>query len=612
MSGHWSSVSNAMVDFPKTLSGFFLHFVGPYRWVFLGMLGSMTLIGGLTALNPYLMKIIIDTITTYQDKTVTTSLVMSTLLWPVVFFVLTYQIIDLIWAAYDYLKLKALPHIRADVINQTFSYLQGHAYSFFQRNFSGNLSNKVSDLAKSADAVLSHSVDPLFSQAISTLILAASMSLVHPLFTAMLLVWAAVFMGIVVLFARKTLRYAASFSEANSLCMGKIVDSISNIMTAKLFARNQFERRYLDAFVSESLRRDQQLQWLMLKLRMLQGFSIFVLFACVTLFLIRQFMRGQVTAGDFSFIWTSSIYMMQGLWYLSGHFLTYSQDLGICRQALSMVNLPHDVTDVANAKALNVTVGKLEFDNVTFYYSKGHNIFRDKSLVIEGGQKVGLVGFSGSGKTTFTSLILRFFDIHGGRILIDGQDIAAVAQDSLRSQIAMIPQEPILFHRSLLENIRYGQLGATDEEVLEASKKAHCHDFVLQLEHGYHTLVGERGLKLSGGQRQRVAIARAILKRAPILILDEATSALDSITEQKIQESLNYLMAGRTTLVIAHRLSTLSHMDRILVFDKGCVVEDGTHQELSTQGGCYAKLWSMQAGGFLLDGAEDPELVEEL
>jgi len=227
--------------------------------------------------------------------------------------------------------------------------------------------------------------------------------------------------------------------------------------------------------------------------------------------------------------------------------------------------------------------------------------FEDKTLTIKAGEKVGLVGFSGSGKTTFVNLILRHYDPDSGKILIDGQDICKVTQKSLRQQIALIPQDPSLFHRTIMDNLRYGRLEATDDEVYEASKKAHCHEFIMQLPEGYHTIVGERGSKISGGQRQRIAIARAILKNAPILILDEATSALDSITEKYIQEALHVLTKARTTLVVAHRLSTLSEMDRILVFKDGKIIEEGTHESLVDQGGHYAHLWKMQAGGFLQD-----------
>jgi len=281
------------------------------------------------------------------------------------------------------------------------------------------------------------------------------------------------------------------------------------------------------------------------------------------------------------------------------------KESGICRQALSMLQEPISLADAPGAQELEVTKGKIHFQKVHFQYGKTTPLFSNKSVVIQPGQKVGLVGYSGSGKTTFVNLILRFFDIQSGQILIDGQDIANVTQESLRKKIALIPQDPSLFHRSLLENIRYGRVEASDPEVMEAAQKAHAHEFIMALPEGYNTLVGERGIKLSGGQRQRVAIARAILKDAPILILDEATSALDSFTESQIQESLAVLMEERTTLVVAHRLSTLLSMDRILVFDRGKIIEDGSHAALLEKKGLYYSLWKSQVGGFLADSIEE-------
>jgi len=260
-----------------------------------------------------------------------------------------------------------------------------------------------------------------------------------------------------------------------------------------------------------------------------------------------------------------------------------------------------EIQDKPNAITLNCTQGQITFNQVKFHYKSTEPLFQNKSIEIQAGQKVGLVGYSGSGKSTFVNLILRLYDVTDGAILIDGQDIRDVTQDSLRENIAMIPQDPSLFHRSLMENIRYGRIDTTDEEVIEAAKKAHAHGFIEKLQQGYGSLVGERGVKLSGGQRQRIAIARAILKNAPILILDEATSQLDSVTENLIQESLWKLMQNKTTIVIAHRLSTLLHMDRILVFDKGKIVEDGTHSDLLARGGVYKNLWDAQVGGFLDD-----------
>jgi ATP-binding cassette, subfamily B, bacterial len=274
--------------------------------------------------------------------------------------------------------------------------------------------------------------------------------------------------------------------------------------------------------------------------------------------------------------------------------------------AVEMVEIlesPHEIQDVSNARQLRISKGAISFNNVSFHFHDEKAVFNNFSLHVGEGKKIALVGPSGAGKSTVTKLILRLFDVKSGSIEIDGQNIASVTQDSLRNAIAFVPQEPILFHRTLMENIRYGRRDATDAEVIEAAKKANCHDFITALPQGYDTYVGERGVKLSGGERQRVAIARAILKDAPILILDEATSSLDSESEVLIQDALSKLMSGKTVLVIAHRLSTIMKMDRIVALDGGAIVEQGTHQELLHKRGLYAGLWQHQAGGFIQDEA---------
>jgi ATP-binding cassette subfamily B protein len=281
--------------------------------------------------------------------------------------------------------------------------------------------------------------------------------------------------------------------------------------------------------------------------------------------------------------------------------MVFIRESASVNEALSLITIGYDVKDKSAAYRLVVNKGEIIFKNITFNYHQGKKIFNNFNVTINPGQKIGLVGFSGSGKSTFVNLLLRFYDVAKGQIFIDNQNIAEVSQDSLREQIAMIPQEPTLFHRTIKDNILYGKLNASDEEILTAAKLAHCHEFIMELPEGYNTLVGERGIKLSGGQKQRIAIARAILKNAPILILDEATSSLDSVTEKYIQESLQELMFNKTTIVIAHRLSTLADMDRILVFNNGRIVEDGTATELLSNEGHFATLWQMQKDGFLAE-----------
>lgn len=287
------------------------------------------------------------------------------------------------------------------------------------------------------------------------------------------------------------------------------------------------------------------------------------------------------------------------MWHTMYQVDEFNRAVGKCKQSLDFLITPLEIQDKEDATPLNCNKGEIVFDKVKFHYQGINPLFQNKSITIQSGQKVGLVGFSGSGKSTFVNLILRLYDINEGSIFIDNQNIKNVTQDSLRQNIAMIPQDPTLFHRSIMENIAYGKIDATDLEVIEAARKAHADDFINKLPLKYASLVGERGVKLSGGQRQRISIARAILKDAPILILDEATSQLDSIIENYIQESLFKLMENKTTLVIAHRLSTLLHMDRILVFDQGKIIQDGSHHELLIQDGLYKTMWNAQVGGFL-------------
>ncbi len=417
------------------------------------------------------------------------------------------------------------------------------------------------------------------------------------------MVWSLFFITMSIYFSYQARGVCHIAAEVRSSYMGQIVDIIGNIMSVRLFAQKKAEAHHFSTIMDKAVKADQAREWYFFKVYTVQGTS-FLLYQSFSLYtLVQGFKNGSITAGDFALVLTLNLSMITHLWELFKEVGKFTLILGDLTQGLKIILSPIDVKDKEGAKALNLSKGDIVFKNVYFHYAPQNPLFNDLSVTIKAGEKVGLVGYSGGGKTTFINLILRLYDTQKGEILIDGQNIADVTQDSLHRSIGLIPQDPALFHRSLFDNIHYGDKTSTEADVIKAAQKAHAHDFIIHLPQKYHSLVGERGVKLSGGQRQRIAIARAFLKDAPILILDEATSQLDSVTESVIQESLLDLMNKKTTLVIAHRLSTLLHMDRILVFDKGRIVEDGTHHELLNQGGLYKTLWEAQIGGFLGDGA---------
>ena len=339
----------------------------------------------------------------------------------------------------------------------------------------------------------------------------------------------------------------------------------------------------------------------LIMLNSIQGGLIALMLVGMLFYLVKLYGQNQISIGDFVLVVGLSFEVGHMIWYTMGVFDEFNLASGKCKQSLDSLLVPYEMVDCDDAKPIKVTKGDIQFQEASFNYKSGKVVFETLSLDIKSFEKVGLVGFSGAGKSTFVNLILRFFDLKSGRILIDEQDVSKITRDSLRHQISMIPQDTTLFHRTILENIRYSRIDATDGDVVHAAKLANAHDFIIQLPDGYNSYVGERGVKLSGGQRQRIAIARAMLKNTPILILDEATSALDSVSEKQIHDSLRALMKNRTTIVVAHRLSTLLEMDRILVFNEGKVIEDGSHLELLQSNGHYAKMWNMQAGGFLPD-----------
>ncbi|WP_039454711.1 ABC transporter ATP-binding protein [Candidatus Jidaibacter acanthamoebae] len=547
------------------------------------------------SLSPYLTKLIIDKLTVTQPDQAVQAVANLGIMY------ISLQIVMIaMWRIYDYCYLKYVPLLRTKVAHRMMMYTTGHSHNYFQNQFAGSLTNKVVDAAKAVTGISQTMINSFAGAALSLLVAAYAMWSVHLWFSVLVFIWAAIAIFFSTKVSKKSSKLAKKSAEASSRVVGNIVDTLGNINNVRAFTGYNTESNRLKVIQGDFVNAMRARNWFMLKVYSIQG-TLFSLYQSLCLaLLIYLYSKGQVTAGDFAMILTINHTIIDIIWQLSHSMRDFSEDYGTLEQALQIIQEPYEITDAANAKELAVTKGKITFDQVGFHYKNATPLFGNLSVTVEPNQKVGLVGYSGSGKSTFVNLIMRLYDINFGKILIDDQDIKYVTQNSLRENISIIPQDPSLFHRTLMENIRYGT-SATDNEVIMAAKKAHADEFISKLTLGYNSLVGERGVKLSGGQRQRVAIARAILKNAPILILDEATSQLDSVTEALIQESIFKLMQKKTALVVAHRLSTLLHMDRILVFDQGKIVEDGTHDELLALNGLYKTLWDAQVGGFLPD-----------
>jgi ATP-binding cassette subfamily B protein len=581
---------------PQTLWPFIWHFVKRYPKSFaVFFIAPMFLILE-TTLQPYAIKILIDGINEISPGQ---AKLPTEIFWGIGLFIGAAIVICTICRGQEWLQCRIIPKFLADIRLSVLESLSQQSYGYFIDHLAGNLSNKLSDLPSAIDKIrmfVCWSMVGTIAAGTASVIVVATVSISAAI---TLFLFISIQGATIVCYARRIDKAAHHNAEDKSTLSGLVVDMIGNILPIKLFARRNFEMQNIGKKQAEERASNRKLMTRINIMRSITDLFYIILAAAFVAIIVKGLQKGAITAGDAAFLLVTMFAIAAQMWHLSQSMTDFFREMGIAKQALALINVPILLQDKKDAKPLNVTKGEIIFKNVHFQYHHETALFSDKNVVIAPGEKVGLVGFSGSGKTTFVQLIMRFFDIKSGEILIDGQNIADVTQESLRENIVMVPQDTTLFHRTLMENIRYGDPNATDAEVIAAAKAAHCDEFITELPHGYNTLVGERGVKLSGGQRQRIAIARAILKQAPILIMDEATSALDSVTEQTIQSSISQLMAQRTTIVVAHRLSTLTAMDRILVFDQGHIKEDGTHEALLAADGLYAQMWKMQAGGFL-------------
>lgn len=484
---------------------------------------------------------------------------------------------------------------------------------FFQNDFAGRIANRVMHAGDSLRESSVQIVDAIWYVLIYTasalvLFAEADLWLITPL-----VIWLFVYVGILCYFVPRTKARSWRASEARSKLMGRLVDGYGNILTLKLFAHSDRE----DAYVAEALREQvaasrqmtRQVTGMDASISIVNGFMIVGTAALATWL----WSRGAVSAGAIALSTglTIRIHNMSGwiMWVVNGIF----ENIGTVQDSIETISQPRDIVDAAGAPELAVRAGAVEFHDIHFHYGQKGGVISGLDLAIRPGEKIGLVGPSGAGKSTLVNLLLRLHDLEGGRITIDGQNIAAVTQESLRSRVGMVTQDTSLLHRSIRDNLLYGRPDADETALADAVRRARAEEFIPQLvdgdgRRGFEAHVGERGVKLSGGQRQRIAIARVLLKDAPILVLDEATSALDSEAEAAIQDSLDELMQGKTVIAIAHRLSTIARMDRLVVMDRGRIVESGTHAELIAREGLYARLWARQTGGFVAAEAEaEPE-----
>jgi ATP-binding cassette subfamily B multidrug efflux pump len=597
---------------PAGLLAFFWHFARQAKWLFVALFVIEMLQALTDSAVPWFMGRIVTLVTTVPpDRFLAVT-------WPVL-------------TGMGLVVLVARPTValaRYLIVNQAIAapftglirwqahwHVVRQSWAFFQNDFAGRISNRVMQTGAAVRSTLTASVTALWYILVYAATAIGMMAAADLWLTVPILSWFAGYVGLLGYFVPRMRERSKVSSEARSALMGRIVDSYTNILTVKLFARPRDEDQYIRDAIERHTGLFLSAQRLMTAFGTLLNVLNALLIVGAGALVLGLWQRGTVEVGAIAMVLPLTLQLTSMSRQIATQITDIFEDIGVVQEGMITIAQPLRLVDSAGAKPLAVREGRIAFEDVRFGYGREtsaredgrprpYAVLEGLSLAVRPGEKIGLVGRSGAGKSTVVNLLLRFFDLEGGRILIDGQDIAAVTQESLRGQISVVTQDTSLLHRSISDNIRYGRPESGDAEVIAAAKLAHAHEFILDLEdwkgrRGYDAQVGERGVKLSGGQRQRIAIARVILRNAPILVLDEATSALDSEIEAAIQSSLDTLMAGKTVIAIAHRLSTIARMDRLVVLDRGRIAEQGSHEALLRLEGHYAALWRRQSGGFL-------------
>jgi ATP-binding cassette subfamily B multidrug efflux pump len=587
---------------PEKLVPFYWHFVRQARGLFLALFVTVLLVAALDLTIPYFIGHIVNLLSTTPREE----------LWPRIwpFLALMVGVLMVLRPAAILLNqmvvnLAIAPPVTNMIRWQTHWYVVRQSWSFFQDDFAGRIANRIMQTGPAIRESMVAAIRAVWYIIVIGLGAASLLAVQDWRLAAPVLVWFTGYALLLRYFIPRMRECSKRTSEARSVLTGRIVDSYTNILTVKLFARTRNE----DAYVSETLNEHTALFQEANRLQTLFVTSLQILNTTMLLTMVLMsiwlWSFGAIEIGVVAMVLplTNQILGMSG--WVAFEIAGIFENVGIVQEGMLSIAKPWRMVDVPGAPALTVKAGEIDFEHVSFGYRGHRSVIDQVNLTIKPGEKLGLVGRSGAGKSTLVNLLLRFVDVERGHIVIDGQDIRNVSQESLRAAIAVVTQDTSLLHRSIRDNILYGRPDASKVEVEAAARKAHAHEFILRLEDsagrkGYDAHVGERGVKLSGGQRQRIAIARVILKDAPILVLDEATSALDSEVEAAIQDSLQLLMENRTVIAIAHRLSTLQIMDRLIVLDEGRLIEAGTHEELLARGGLYAELWSRESGGFII------------
>ncbi|MCP0914649.1 MULTISPECIES: ABC transporter ATP-binding protein [Legionella] len=586
--------------FPKTLTirEFLWSIIKPYRWWYILLFQASFVTALYVFANNYSLKLLVDAFSLE-----TSAGEMHHLIYPITLFIAAQIILDISWRLSNIAAWKAEPHIRRNLLLTAYDYVQHHSYAYFQNTQSGSVVSKLKGLLDKYDSILNninHVIGKNFFVVVLSIFV---LLLVNTAVFIFMLGWCALVVAVLYPMGLKLNQLSEDAAESKHTVIGLFADNITNIFSLFHFATRRLELERAQQFMSKDyVPRHVNLHKYDFKFNLVGTFLYWFMIIAVFIFMVYLREQGKISIGDFVFVMLTAIAISFDLWALIAGLCEFMKEVGDFKSSFSVLATPHSMLDHPTAKPATLVKGAIEFKNLSFKYDAENTVFENLNLTIAAGEKIGLIGHSGAGKSTLISLLLKNFRPASGEILLDGQNIEIITADSLRRQIALIPQDIMLFHRSIGENIAYAKEDASQAEVQEAAQLANIHAFIMSLPQQYGTAVGERGVKLSGGQRQRIAIARAFLKKAPIIVLDEATSSLDSITEQQIQQSIDAMLTqnNATVIAIAHRLSTIRHMDRIIVLGDGKIIEQGSFNELIDNAGYFKKLWDSQVNGMVL------------